>query len=75
LTVLQKKISWRIDSILYAMSLYQDEKTIYSDFNADAFNELTEKQFSNICKIIDGSMALKIYFWGVFRTAPLSYTI
>jgi len=41
-----------IDSICQAMSLYQDEETIYSDFNADAYNELIENQFSNIVKLM-----------------------
>ena len=41
-----------IDFICQAMSLYQDEETIYSDFNADAYNELIENQFSNIVKLM-----------------------
>ena len=41
-----------IDSICQAMSLYQDEETIYSDFNADAYNKLIENQFSNIVKLM-----------------------
>ena len=41
-----------IDSICQAMSLYQDEETIYSDFNTDAYNELIENQFSNIVKLM-----------------------
>ena len=41
-----------IDSICQAMSLYQDEETIYSDFNADAYNELIENQFNNIVKLM-----------------------
>ncbi len=41
-----------IDSICQAMSLYQDEETIYSDLNADAYNELIENQFSNIVKLM-----------------------
>ena len=34
------------------MSLYQDEETIYSDFNGDDYNELIENQFSNIVKLM-----------------------
>ena len=41
-----------IDFICQAMSLYQDEETIYSDFNADAYNELIENQFSKIVKLM-----------------------
>ena len=41
-----------IDSICQAMSLYQDEETIYSDVNADAYNKLIENQFSNIVKLM-----------------------
>ena len=41
-----------IDSICQAMSLYQDEEAIYSDINADAYNELIENQFSNIVKLM-----------------------
>ena len=37
-----------------AMSLDQDEETIYADFNADAYNELIETQFSNILKLMSG---------------------
>ena len=37
-----------------AMSLDQDEETIYADFNADAYNELIETQFSNIVKLMSG---------------------
>ena len=40
------------DFICQAMSLYQDEETIYSDFNADASNELIENQFSKIVKLM-----------------------
>ena len=36
------------------MSLDQDEETIYADFNADAYNELIETQFSNIVKLMSG---------------------
>ena len=41
-----------IDSICQAMSLYQDEEAIYSDFNADDYNGLIENQFSNIVKLM-----------------------
>ena len=41
-----------IDSICQAMSLYQDEEAIYSDFNGDDYNELIENQFSNIVKLM-----------------------
>ena len=41
-----------IDSICQAMSLYQDEETIYSDLNGDDYNELIENQFSNIVKLM-----------------------
>ena len=41
-----------IDSICQAMSLYQDEEAIYSDINADAYNELIENQFNNIVKLM-----------------------
>ncbi len=37
-----------------AMSLDQDEETIYADFNADAYNDLIEYQFSNIVKLMSG---------------------
>ncbi|HBL56403.1 MAG TPA: hypothetical protein DDZ36_11170 [Deltaproteobacteria bacterium] len=37
-----------------AMSLDQAEETIYADFNADAYNDLIEYQFSNIVKLISG---------------------
>ena len=36
------------------MSLDQDEETIYADFNAEAYNELIEIQFSNIVKLMSG---------------------
>ena len=41
-----------IDSICQAMSLYQDEETIYSGLNGDDYNELIENQFSNIVKLM-----------------------
>ena len=59
-----------IDSICHAMSLYQDEEAIYSDINADAYNELIENQFSNICKIMDGCMALKNFSGGIQNCPP-----
>ena len=37
-----------------AMSLDQDEETIYADFNADAYNDLVEYQFNNIVKLMSG---------------------
>ena len=36
------------------MSLDQDEETIYADFNADAYNDLFQYQFSNIAKLMSG---------------------
>ena len=36
------------------MSPDQDEETIYADFNADAYNDLIEYQFSNIVKLMSG---------------------
>ena len=36
------------------MSLDQDEETIYADFDADAYNDLIEYQFSNIVKLMSG---------------------
>ena len=36
------------------MSLDQDEETIYADFDADAYNELIEIQFSNFVKLVSG---------------------
>ena len=46
--------SWMIACLCQAMSLDQDEETIYADFNADAYNELIETQFSNIVKLMSG---------------------
>ena len=43
-----------IACLCQAMSLDQDEETIYADFNADAYNELIETQFSNIVKLMSG---------------------
>jgi hypothetical protein len=37
-----------------AMSLDQDEETIYVDFDADAYNDLIENQFRNIVKLMSG---------------------
>jgi len=36
------------------MSLDQDDETIYADFNAEAYNDLIEYQFSNIVKLMTG---------------------
>ena len=46
--------SWMIACLCQAMSLDQDEDTIYADFNADTYNELIEYQFSNIVKLMSG---------------------
>ena len=46
--------SWMIACLCRAMSLDQDEETIYADFNADAYNDLIEYQFSNIVKMMSG---------------------
>jgi hypothetical protein len=46
--------SWIIACLCQAMSLDQDEETIYADFNADAYNDLIEYQFSNIVKLMSG---------------------
>jgi hypothetical protein len=46
--------SWMIACLCQAMSLDQDEETIYADFNADAYNNLIETQFSNIVKMMSG---------------------
>ena len=43
-----------------AMSLDQDEETIYADFNADVYNDLIEYQFSNIVKLMSGSRNGKV---------------
>ena len=50
----KKFFSWMIACLCQAMSLDQDEETIYADFNADAYNELIETQFSNILKLMTG---------------------
>ena len=46
--------SWMIACLCQAMSLDQDEETIYADFNAEAYNDLIEYQFSNIVKLMSG---------------------
>jgi hypothetical protein len=46
--------SWMIAWLCQAMSLDQDEETIYADFDADAYNDLVETQFSNIVKLMSG---------------------
>ena len=46
--------SWMIACLCQAMSLDQDEETIYADFNADAYNDLVEYQFRNIVKLMSG---------------------
>jgi hypothetical protein len=46
--------SWMIAWLCQAMSLDQDEETIYADFDADAYNDLFETQFSNIVKLMSG---------------------
>ena len=46
--------SWMIACLCQAMSLDQDDETIYADFNADAYNDLIETQFSNIVKLMSG---------------------
>ena len=46
--------SWMIACLCQAMSLDQDEETIYADFDADAYNDLIEYQFSNIVKLMTG---------------------
>ena len=46
--------SWMIACLCQAMSLDQDDETIYAEFNADAYNDLVEYQFSNIVKLMSG---------------------
>ena len=46
--------SWMIACLCQAMSLDQDEETIYADFNANTYNDLIEYQFSNIVKLMSG---------------------
>jgi hypothetical protein len=50
----KKFFSWMIACLCQAMSLDQDEETIYADFNADVYNDLIEYQFSNIVKLMSG---------------------
>ena len=50
----KKFFSWMIACLCQAMSLDQDDETIYADFNADAYNDLIEYQFSNIVKLMSG---------------------
>ena len=50
----KKFFSWMIACLCQAMSLDQDEETIYADFNEDAYNELIEYQFINIVKLMSG---------------------
>ena len=46
--------SWIIACLCQAMSLDQDEETIYADYNADVYNDLIEYQFNNIVKLMSG---------------------
>ena len=50
----KKFFSWMIACLCQAMSLDQDDETIYADFNAEAYNDLIEYQFSNIVKLMSG---------------------
>ena len=50
----KKFFSWMIACLCQAMSLDQDEETIYADFDADAYNDLIEYQFSNTLKLMTG---------------------
>ena len=50
----KKFFSWMIACLCQAMSLDQDDETIYADFNADAYNDLIEYQFRNIVKLMSG---------------------
>ena len=50
----KKFFSWMIACLCQAMSLDQDEETIYADFNAEAYNDLIEYQFRNIVKLMSG---------------------
>ena len=50
----KKFFSWMIACLCQAMSLDQDEETIYADFDADAYNDLIEYQFRNIVKLMSG---------------------
>ena len=46
--------SWMIACLCRAMSLDQDEETVYAGFDADAYNDLIEYQFRNIVKLMSG---------------------
>ena len=46
--------SWMIACLCRAMSLDQDDETIYADFDAGAYNDLIEYQFRNIVKLMTG---------------------
>jgi hypothetical protein len=48
----KKFLSWMIACLYQAISLDQDDETIYADFDADAYNDLIEYQFSNIVKLM-----------------------
>ena len=50
----EKFFSCMIACLCQAMSLDQDEETIYADFNAEAYNDLIEDQFSNVVKLMSG---------------------
>ena len=50
----KRYFSWMIACLCRAMSLDQDDETIYADFNAEAYNDLIEFQFSNIVKLMSG---------------------
>ena len=50
----KKFFSWMIACLCRAMSLDQDDETIYADFDADAYNDLIEYQFSNIVNLMSG---------------------
>jgi hypothetical protein len=46
--------SWMIACLCRAISLDQDDETIYADFDADTYNDLIEYQFRNIVKLMSG---------------------
>jgi len=50
----KKFFSWMIACLCQAMSLVQDEETIYADFNAEAYNDLIESQLNNVVKLMSG---------------------
>ena len=50
----KKFFSWMIACLCQAMSLDQDDETIYADFDTDAYNDLIEYQFRNIVKLMTG---------------------